>query len=407
MLVIFPTSINLNAVAAACARRPEGSLFPLEGQPLEDFTELLAGANVLVTGAAGFIARATLPHVIQAGPRTLHLLDSSENGLANLARDLAAQRSLGPETNLRISLADITSPLFPRAIVAAGSPDLVLHFAAVKHVRSERDVISALRILDVNVLGTQQLLEVLATLPNPPRIFAVSTDKAVRPTSMMGASKALMESLLWTYPGEATSARFANVLFSTGSITESWVNRLASRDPLSAPIETLRYFVTSQEAGRLCSQAIVAPNNTVMIPASGSVELMQVTELAERFLNQFSLIATKLSMDEWEKGLVPSSPNAYLPSSYPLVCTPRDTSGEKEYEEFRNSSEEATHLTSDLCLISTSPYLELSDFLSSLSDWLTSGRSPVTLSDLGALLHSVIPSYTNDGQRHLSLDSRI
>ena len=405
--MILPTSIDLNAVAAACAKRSDGSLFPLEGQPLDTFTGLCAGANVLVTGAAGFIARATLPHVIQAGPRILHLLDSSENGLADLARDLAAQRSLRAETELRISLADITSPIFPRAIVAAGAPDLVLHFAAAKHVRSERDVISALRILEVNVLGTQQLLDALATLPNPPRIFAVSTDKAVRPTSMMGASKALMESLLWDYPGEATSARFANVLFSTGSITESWVKRLASRDPLSAPLETLRYFVSSPEAGRLCSHAIAAPTRTVTIPAAGSVELVQVTDVAERFLGHFSLVATRLSMDDWEKGLVPSSPDAHLPSSYPLVCTPRDTSGEKEYEEFRDSWEETTHLTSDLLLISKPSSLHLEGLLFTLSAWLSRRTSPVSLTDLGALLNSAVPSYTHDDKQQPSLDSRI
>lgn len=407
MLVKLPTSVDLDALAAACTGRPKGSLFSLGGQPFEDFTSLCAGANVLVTGAAGFIARATLPHVIQAGPRILHLLDSSENGLADLARDLAAHRSLRPETELRISLADITSPLLPRAIAAGGAPNLVLHFAAAKHVRSERDVVSALRILDVNVHGTQQLLDILATLPNPPRVFAVSTDKAVRPTSMMGASKALMESLLWEYPGEATSTRFANVLFSTGSLTESWVNRLAAGDPLSAPLDTLRYFVSAQEAGRLCSHAIAAPPKTVTIPAPDCVKLVQLTELAERFLHQFSLLATRFPLADWEQGTVPTSPDAYLPSSYPLVCTPRDTSGEKQYEEFRDPSEETVALTGDLVVISEPASLEATMLLTHLEDWLAKPAMSVTLSDLGGLLRTVVPSFSHDNQPRPGLDSRI
>lgn len=402
-----PASVDLDALAVGCLRRQGKSLFPLEGRGLERFNSSIAGTNVLITGAAGFIARATLPHVIKAGPRKVHLIDSSENGLAELARELAVKRLLDAKTRLHMSLADITSPLFQRVLDVGGPPDVVLHFAAVKHVRSERDVASALRILDVNVRGTHALLQLFSALPSPPRVFAVSTDKAVRPSSMMGASKALMESLLWAYPGEATSTRFANVLFSAGSITESWLNRLIARDPLSTPIDTYRYFISRREAGRICANAIAAPSGSVTVPSEGSVRLTNLTDLAAGFLAQFSLQPSMLSMDEWKDGSAATWPDAYLPASYPVVCTPRDTSGEKEFEEFRDPLEVTNYLSQDLLMIEKPNSVSVLDALQQLADWILADGTPVSLADIGGLLAESLPNYQLDSMERPSLDSRI
>jgi FlaA1/EpsC-like NDP-sugar epimerase len=180
------SNLDLEELASECLNRPVRGLFKLSDEQEAGLIESCRDSVILITGAAGFIAQATLPHILAAKPKQLYLVDASENGLADLARKLAA--TLRPEhtTDITMILADVTSPIFDRAVYRMGHVDLVLHFAAVKHVRSERDPASALRILDVNVAGTERLLGALSVKAVPPRVFAVSTDKAVEPTSLMG-----------------------------------------------------------------------------------------------------------------------------------------------------------------------------------------------------------------------------
>jgi len=404
--VNLPTSVDVDALAAACTGRPPESLFPVNGKPLEDLSGLCAGSNVLVTGAAGFIARATLNHILAAQPRAIYFMDSSENGLADLARTLAA--TLSPERlrNIHFLLADITSPLFELAMREINEIDLVLHFAAAKHVRSERDAPSALRIFDINVLGTSRLLQSLQAKERLARVFAVSTDKAVLPTSLMGASKTLMESLLVDYPGEATSARFANVLFSSGSITESWIERLSRREPLSVPNETFRYLVSPAEAGRICANALVAPCGSLVIPGSSRVQPERLDQVAETFLSYFDLEPIRIPYRDWLEGTLHQAVRPGHAGTYPLITTPRDTSGEKHSEEFAYPDELPRVWTNDLKTITLQRHADSSDIVNELSKLIEGRASVVALDDLVRLITKSVPVYTAT-QTAETLDHRI
>ncbi len=400
------SNLDLEELAAKCMNRPVGGLFKLDEDHGTDLIGSCRDSVILITGAAGFIAQATLTHILAAKPRRLFLVDASENGLAALARKLAATRRPEHTTDIQMILADITSPLLDRAIHNMGHVDLVLHFAAVKHVRSERDSASALRILDVNVAGAERLLRALANKAIPPRIFAVSTDKAVEPTSIMGASKLLMESLLWSYPGITTSARFANVLFSSGSITESWIDRIGRGEPLSSPLETYRYFVSPQEAGLICANALVANSGSIVVPSVGTLEAVDLVELGRRFLEFFGKTAAEISLDEWRRDPSGASPANYLNDQYPLVCTPRDTAGEKEIEEFSGQSERVVPWTKNLSLISDNSPLATLALISKLDFWNNKPAINVTVDQIRTEIASSIPGFRGVASE-TTLDSRI
>lgn len=400
------SNLDLEELTAKCMNRPVGEIFNLSDEHKAELTRSCRGSVILITGAAGFIAQATLTHILAAKPRRLYLVDASENGLAGLARKLATTRRPEHTTDIHMILADITSPLLDRAIHNMGHIDLVLHFAAVKHVRSERDPASALRILDVNVAGTDRLLRALASKASPPQIFAVSTDKAVEPTSIMGASKLMMESLLWSYPGITTSARFANVLFSSGSITESWIDRIGHSEPLSAPIETFRYFVSPQEAGVICANALVATNGSIAVPSVGTLEAVDLVELGRRFLEFFGKTAVEISLDEWSRDPSGASPANYSNDQYPLVCTPRDTAGEKEIEEFSQPGEKVVPWAKNLSLISDNSPLATLALISKLDFWNNKPAINVTVAQIKTEIASSIIGFRGVASE-TTLDSRI
>jgi FlaA1/EpsC-like NDP-sugar epimerase len=400
------SNLDLEELAGECMNRPVRGLFELDGEQQAEFIGSCRDSVILITGAAGFIAQATLPHILAAKPKRLYLVDASENGLADLARKLATTRRPEHTTDIRMILADVTSPIFNRAVYGMGHVDLVLHFAAVKHVRSERDPASALRILDVNVAGTERLLGALSIKAVPPRVFAVSTDKAVEPTSMMGASKLIMESLLWTYPGITTSARFANVLFSSGSITESWIDRIGRGEPLSAPLETYRYFVSPREAGLICANALVSTNRSIVVPSVGILEPLDLVNLACRFLEFFGKTAVEVSLDEWRRDPGKALPANYSSDQYPLVCTPRDTAGEKELEEFFRHDEKVVSWTTELSLICDNSPLETIALIPQLDLWNDNPTVDVTVAQIRAKISSIVPGFRGV-ESEATLDSRI
>lgn len=399
-------NIDLENLSTSCVNRPNGNLFTLRPEQRSKFTGICQGSSVLITGAAGFIAQSMLPHVLATEPKRVYLLDSSENGLASLARKLVATRRQDHPTEIYMVLADVTSPLIRRAIRDMGDLDLVLHFAAVKHVRTERDTASALRILDVNVRGTKQLLEALGEMAFPPQVFAVSTDKAASPTSMMGASKLIMENLLWAYPGNCTSARFANVLFSSGSITESWLDRIARREPLSAPLDTYRYFVTPEESGLICANAVTAVDRSIVIPDTPLVQPINLVDLARNFLSFFGKTPILISMETWNQDPSITSLTNYAQDEYPLVCTPRDTTGEKKQEQFLQSQETLVRWTEDLGLVLNNESAVIEPLISQMSNWIDNSDTKVNVNELRRAIGVIVPGFQVVAPS-ASLDSRI
>jgi FlaA1/EpsC-like NDP-sugar epimerase len=307
----------------------------------------VAGARVMVVGGAGSIGSATTRLLLRHRPAALDIVDQDENGLAELIRDLRGQPDDLPAVDLRLLPLDYGGGAMRRLLAEAPPYDLVLNFAALKHVRSEKDVYSLLQMLDTNLVRHRRFLDGLAAHGHGVRYFAVSTDKAANPVSLMGASKRLMEDLIFARraPADAvtTSARFANVAFSNGSLLQSFLVRLARRQPLAVPRDTLRYFISQREAGELCLIAATAvPDGHVAFPhLDPAAELQSLDGIATRVLGHFGLAPERYDDEAAARRDVERLARA---GKWPLLLTPRDTSGEKAYEEFLGDGETAADL---------------------------------------------------------------
>ncbi|MBV9521430.1 MAG: polysaccharide biosynthesis protein [Alphaproteobacteria bacterium] len=306
-----------------------------------------SGARVLIVGGGGTIGAVTTRLLLSHGPAAVHVVDQNENYLAELVRDLRSGTEGFDGVELRALPLDYGGGAMRRLLADAPPYDVVLNFAAMKHVRSEKDVHSLLQMLDTNLVRHRRFLDWLADHGHGRSYFAVSTDKAANPTSLMGASKRLMEDLAFARRHAAgmttASARFANVAFSNGSLLESFLARLQHRQPLAAPRDTARYFVSQREAGELCLLAAAAvPDRHIAFPRLDPArELQSLESIAVRVLAHFGLEAERF---EAEGAARRSVEKLALEGRWPLLLTPRDTSGEKEYEEFVGAGESTSEL---------------------------------------------------------------
>ena len=347
----------IERIAQAVTGRRE-SLFAGDVKKAEqDLKATLDGKRVLLVGAAGSIGSATLMELLSvATPSTVAVLDSNENNLAELVRSV---RNLAkPFTGeLIVQPLDYGSALTAIFLEEQKPFDVVLSFAALKHVRSERDHFSTVRMLEVNLLKADYFLASLRRREENTRarIFFVSTDKAANPVGMMGASKRAMEILLWAHsqsdgavyepllPGakrlkHVTTARFANVAFSEGSLPWAFLQRLEKQQPLAAPGDIRRYLVTPSEAGQLCLLASAAtPHGHVVIPRlDPDKDLASFVDIATETLRDVGL-APAIYRDPAEA--LSSVTKDLAQKRYPVLVTVSDTSGEKDIEEFVSQGE--------------------------------------------------------------------
>ena len=297
----------------------------------------VSGRRILVVGGAGSIGAMTAELLCQFQPAALHVLDVNENALAELVRDFRSRGIAPPD--LRALPLDYGSPITERLLRDAPRYDVVMNFAALKHVRSEKDVYSVLQLLDTNVVKHARFVGWLARHRHAERYFAVSTDKAATPASLMGASKRLMEDVVFAGASAVrTSARFANVAFSNGSLLQSFLLRLAKGQPLAVPRDARRYFISLREAGEICLiAATAAPSEHVVIPRfTPEADLRPLELIAEQTLRHFGF---EPALYEDVEPAVEGLPDEVAAGRYPLVLTPLDTSGEKPYEEFHGPDE--------------------------------------------------------------------
>jgi FlaA1/EpsC-like NDP-sugar epimerase len=329
---------DLDLLARAVTGRESSIFAPAMREMRGRLEEQYAGASVLLTGGAGFIAGQTLRQLLPLRPGKVVVADTSENSLAELVRDLRSSGSVPAGVALEPRLVDVTGPMIERLCADEGPFDVVLGFAAAKHVRTERDPVSVLQMLNVNINGTLRSVQAVMSGNPDARVFVVSTDKAADPASLMGASKRLMEMvILGSYP-QATTTRFANVAFSSGSLLESWLLRLARRQVLPVPADTRRFFVSPQESGQLCAIASAAPPGGVVVPEPGligSVELLDALLAVLDSLDVKASVIDEMSVREGGGGFIARE------EAWPVLLTPRDTAGEKEVEVFVGSQESA------------------------------------------------------------------
>jgi FlaA1/EpsC-like NDP-sugar epimerase len=313
-----------------------------------DISAKLRGRRVLIIGGGGSIGSATTRLLVDYAPSVVHVIDQNENYLVELVRYLRG-RPLGlTNVDFRTLPIDYGSPIMERFLREAERPyEIVLNFAALKHVRSEKDIYSVLQMLDTNLVRHARFKHWLSKYGHGQVYFAVSTDKAANPTSVMGASKRLMEDLTFgLYAAQAqrtTSARFANVSFSNGSLLDGFLRRLATRQPLAAPRDTRRYFISQIEAGELCLiAALLPPNKHVAFPnLNPSEELQSLESIAVRVLEHFGLTP---QFYEDEEDARRDLERVARSGRWPLLLTPLDTSGEKSYEEFVGEGETAVDI---------------------------------------------------------------
>lgn len=299
-----------------------------------ELSEHIENQSVLVIGGAGTIGSSFIKALLPFKPSQLIVVDSSENGLTELTRDLRSTHNLFLPEKYKTYPFNYVDPVFEKIFRHYAPFDIVANFAAHKHVRSEKDIFSVSALLHNNVLYASRLLRLLSEVP-PKHFFCVSTDKATNPTNIMGASKKLMEDLImvWSQRFKVSTARFANVAFSNGSLLDGFLNRLARKQPLSAPSDVKRYFVSPQESGQICLLAsILGETCDILFPKLPSESMLTFSEIAERLLEEHGLKALPCASEDEARAY--ATHRQENDPFYPVYFFPSDTSGEKLYEEF-------------------------------------------------------------------------
>jgi FlaA1/EpsC-like NDP-sugar epimerase len=374
----------------------------------------LEGRRALVLGGAGSIGSSTVSLLSGFDPACLHVVDYNENALAELVRDLRSRSGGLRVHDFRAVPIDFGSPIMLRFLKTERPYDWVFNFAALKHVRSDKDVCSLLQMFDTNLLKPLACWRWLEETGSTPFYFSVSTDKAAEPANLMGASKRIMEHVMFCEQGlmssakRATSSRFANVAFSNGSLLESFVRRFEKRQPLAAPRNTSRYFISQKEAGQICLLAAACgPHRHIMIPNLNPREDTKLLdEIAVAFLRQKGL---EPQIYQQEEAARVSISRDLLSNRYPLLLTDLDTEGEKSSETFADQEEEIVEI--GMSRILAVPYRPvppelLHNFLRVIADFISSPNQPVDKRSIIEAVVKVIPEF-NYLQRPLTLDQRM
>ena len=315
---------------------------PLFVTDINDNKEYLCRAvsegRFLVLGGAGSIGQAVTKEIFKRNPKRLHVVDISENNLVELVRDIRS--SLGYlDGDFQTFALDIGSFEYDAFIEADGKYDYVLNLSAIKHVRSEKDPYTLMRMIDVNIFNTEKTIR-QSIKKGSKKYFCVSTDKAANPVNMMGASKRIMEMFLLKHSENISisTARFANVAFSDGSLLHGFSQRINKRQPIVAPNDVRRYFVTPQESGELCLMScIFGENRDVFFPKlNEKLHLISFSEIAVKFLEQKGYEAYECKDEEEARLLMNKLPQR---GKWPCLFNPSDTTGEKDFEEFFTDEE--------------------------------------------------------------------
>lgn len=300
----------------------------------ERLSKEIQGKSVCVIGGAGSIGSSFIKAVLPFKPSKLIVIDLNENGLAELTRDLRSTYGMYVPDEYRAYTLNFADPIFERIFREEKGFDIVANFSAHKHVRSEKDKYSVQALIENNDIKAKKLLDLLAVYP-PKHFFCVSTDKAANPVNIMGASKRIMEDMIMAYTTKfkVTTARFANVAFSNGSLPDGWLNRVDKKQPLAAPNDVKRYFVSPEESGQICMLAcILGKNGEIFFPKLGEEQMLTFSSICDKFVEDLGAEKQEFLNDEDAKKFAKDMP--FGSKKYPVVYFKSDTTGEKAYEEF-------------------------------------------------------------------------
>jgi FlaA1/EpsC-like NDP-sugar epimerase len=303
-----------------------------------ELKHIVSQSNFLVIGGAGSIGQAVTKEIFKRNPKKLHVVDISENNIVELVRDIRSSYGY-IEGDFQTFALDIGSIEYDAFIESDGKYDYVLNLSALKHVRSEKDPFTLMRMIDVNIFNTDKTIS-QSIKHGVKKYFCVSTDKAANPVNMMGASKRIMEMFLMHRSQEIqiSTARFANVAFSDGSLLHGFNQRIQKRQPIVAPNDIKRYFVIPKESGELCLMScIFGENRDIFFPKlSESLHLITFADIAVKYLQDLGYEPYECENEEEARQLINTLPQQ---GKWPCLFTSSDTTGEKDFEEFFTENE--------------------------------------------------------------------
>jgi nucleoside-diphosphate-sugar epimerase len=373
----------------------------------EKIRKQLCEAKVLIIGAAGSIGQAVTKEILSRNPKAVHAIDISENNLVELVRFIRS--SVGyVDCDFRTFAIDCASLEFDFLCDSEGPYDYILNFSALKHVRSEKDPYTLMRMIEVNILNSLKLLDI-AKSHNSKNLFCISTDKASNPVNMMGASKRIMEKFLINKSEgqKITMARFANVAFSDGSLLHGFQRRFDHKQPISAPNDVKRYFITPTEAGQLCLiSAMLGNHNQIFFPSLlGEENLDTFSNIADRYLKVNGFEPVECISEEEARSKV-----IYLinKKKWPVYYFKSDTTGEKPTEEFFTKHELLDFTKFEgIGIINNAvdnELIELDTFLSEIQKLRS--KKCWTKESLIPLFKMVVPEFTHE-EKGKSLDEKM
>ena len=326
-------------IADSVTFRPSSMFEPDIKANDETLTREIKDKKVCVIGGAGSIGSSFIKAVLRFEPASVVVVDLNENGLAELVRDVRSTNGLHVPDEFRCYTLNFADPIFERIFREEKGFDIVANFSAHKHVRSEKDRYSVQALIENNDIKAKKLMDLLTVYP-PKHFFCVSTDKAANPVNIMGASKRIMEDLVMAYNKyfKVTTARFANVAFSNGSLPDGWIHRLQKKQPLVAPSDVKRYFVSPEESGQICMLACILGNGgEVFFPKLGEDQMLTFSEICDGFVKANGFEKDPCTSDKeaiLKASTLNLEPLNLEPVKYPTVYFASDTTGEKAYEEF-------------------------------------------------------------------------
>ncbi len=364
----------------------------------EALKNAIEGKSVLVIGGAGTIGSSYIKAILPFRPSRVYVIDLNENGLTELVRDLRSISGMYIPQDFKTYPINFASPIFEKIIKQEGPFEIVANFAAHKHVRSEKDHYSIEAMIENNVIHTKKLLDVLVAHP-PQHFFCVSTDKAANPVNVMGASKKLMEEVILAYSTKIpiTTARFANVAFSNGSLLFGFIQRIMKQQPLAGPNDVKRYFVSPTESGQICMLAcFLGKSGEIFFPKLKETQMKTFSEVGVKFLKAYRNYEPEYFIEEEEARQKAKSLKANA-THYPVCFKPTGTSGEKSYEEFYVEGEDVDLTTyNELGVIKNSPkksIKEIEIFFDKLNGLFD--KNDLSKNSIVSLLSELIPNFSH------------